>query len=105
MNIKTKFTAAKDKIKNHLPEIITVSSAVIAVVVAVRTNEEIKKLNAQKEEFHQRENEFLDFIGNGPDYIAISPELAEKIENGRNFGHNLAGGTRVLLSRAEPLTD
>lgn len=100
--MKEKLEAIKNKIRNNIPHIIAVTSVIAATAVVIHTkNESTTKEN----EYRFHEDELLKFLGNGPDFIAIDQKLADRIENGETFGHDLVGGTRVLLSRAEPKTD
>ena len=109
MDIKKKFITAKEQIKNHLPDIIAVGCTVATVVIAISVKRDAEELIEQKKEFAklvddfvEHEEAFLRFVGNGPDYIAVDDKLAKQIENGETFDHDLAGGTRILLTRAEP---
>jgi hypothetical protein len=97
-----KLEAAKNKIRPYIPHIIAITSAIVATAVVFQTK---KEATTKENEFRAHEEELLNFLGNGPDFIAIDQKLADRIESGETFGHDLVGGTRVLLSRAEPKKD
>lgn len=99
---KEKMIAIKKKIKNNVPQIVSIATVIVATIVVIRTKNES---TSQVKACRSHEKELLKFLGNGPDFIAIDRELANRIENGETFGHDLDGGTRVLLSRAAPKED
>lgn len=87
---KEKLTVIKNKIKDHSPELISATIAILSIAVVVQT----------KKNFRLHEKELLSFIGEGPDFISIDRIRAEEIKNGKVFGYDLENGTRILISKA-----